>query len=106
VELQRDVSLRIAPLTDHDAEEMVREIRGHPLLAGYRGRPGVNIEAVHDLLHRVSRLATDLPEIRELDLNPVLAFEGNKPCVALDARLRVESPAGEAAARPAAAAAG
>jgi acetyl coenzyme A synthetase (ADP forming)-like protein len=101
VELLRDVSLRIAPLTDHDAEEMVHEIQGHPLLEGYRGRPGANIAGVIDLLHRVSRLAVDHPEIRELDLNPVQVFEGTKPCVALDARLRVEAPAGAAAAEPA-----
>jgi acetate---CoA ligase (ADP-forming) len=103
VELLRDVSLRIAPLTDHDAEEMVREIQGHPLLTGYRGRPPANIAGVIDLLHRVSRLAVGHPEIRELDLNPVLVFEGSKPCIALDARLRVEAPApdGAPAAQPA-----
>jgi acetyl coenzyme A synthetase (ADP forming)-like protein len=103
VELLRDVSLRIAPLTDQDAEEMVREIQGYPLLAGYRGRTPANVVGVLDLLHRVSRLAMDHPEIRELDLNPVQVFEGDKPCVALDARLRVEAsaPSGAAAVRPA-----
>jgi acetate---CoA ligase (ADP-forming) len=88
-ELLRDVSLRVAPLTDRDAEEMVREIRGFPLLEGFRGAPPANVPSLVDLLHRVSRLATDLEEIAELDLNPVVALPGEAPCVALDARVRL-----------------
>ncbi len=91
VELLRDVSVRVAPLTDRDADEMVHEIHGHPLLEGYRGRPRANVEGVIDLLHRVSRLAVDHPEIQEFDLNPVQVFEEGEPCVALDARLRIEA---------------
>jgi acetyl coenzyme A synthetase (ADP forming)-like protein len=91
VELLRDVSLRVAPLTDRDVDEMVHEIRAHPLLEGYRGRPRANVESIMDLLHRVSRLAMDHPEIQELDLNPVQIFEGTRACVPLDARLRVEA---------------
>jgi len=93
VELLRDVSLRVAPLTDNDAEEMVREIGGYPLLNGYRGAPVSNVASVVDLLHRVSRLASDHPEIMELDLNPVVVFHGDAPCIAIDARLRL-APAG------------
>ncbi|TMQ57672.1 MAG: CoA-binding protein [Candidatus Eisenbacteria bacterium] len=89
VELLRDVSLRVAPLTDRDAEEMVREIRGFPLLDGYRGAPRSNVPALLDLLHRVSRLAIDQPEVQELDLNPVAVFQGEAPCVILDARVRL-----------------
>ena len=89
VELLRDVSLRVAPLTDHDAEEMVREIGGYPLLNGYRGAPLSNVASVIDLLHRVSRLASDHPEIMELDLNPVVVFHGDASCLAIDARLRL-----------------
>lgn len=89
VELLRDVSLRVAPLTDRDAEEMVREIRGYPLLEGYRGGARSNVESLIDLLHRLSRLAIDLPEVSELDLNPVTVFPGDAPCMALDARLRL-----------------
>ncbi len=92
VELLRDVQLRVAPLTDRDAEEMVREIRGYPLLSGYRGAPAANIPSLLDLLHRVSRLATDHPDLLELDLNPVLVLPGDEPCVALDARLRLGAP--------------
>ena len=89
VELLRDVSLRIAPLTDRDADEMIHEIRGVRLLEGYRGSPPVNLESLRDLLHRLSRLALDNPEVAELDLNPVLAFPGEKPAIALDARVKL-----------------
>jgi len=99
VELLRDVSVRVAPLTDRDAEEMVREIRGHPLLEGYRGTPKTNRASLLDLIHRVSRMATEHPEILELDLNPVLVFPGDAPCVALDARLRLH-PVGAAPGGP------
>ncbi len=102
VELLRDVSVRIAPLTDRDAEEMLGEIRGHALLTGYRGAAPVNTSSILDLLHRVSRMATEHPEIMELDLNPVLVFQGDASCIALDARMRVRRPGmgpGPAAAR-------
>jgi acyl-CoA synthetase (NDP forming) len=89
VELLRDVSLRVAPLTDRDAEEMVREIRGFPLLDGYRDAPKSNVASLVDLIHRVSRLATEQEEVAELDLNPVVVFPGEAPCVALDARVRL-----------------
>lgn len=106
VELLRDVSLRVAPLTDRDAEEMLGEIRGAKLLEGYRGALPVHREALLDVLHRVSLLALDNPEIAELDLNPVLAFPGEAPALALDARLKL-APAGAAShAPPAAATAG
>ena len=89
VELLRDVSVRVAPLTDRDAQEMVREIRSHPLLEGYRGAPPGNTESLIDLIHRVSCLASENPEIVELDLNPVLVFPGTRACLAIDARMRV-----------------
>jgi acyl-CoA synthetase (NDP forming) len=89
VELLRDVSLRVAPLTDSDAEEMVREIRGFPLLDGYRDAPKSNVPSLVDLIHRVSRLAIEQEEIAELDLNPVVVFPGEEPSVALDARVRL-----------------
>jgi acyl-CoA synthetase (NDP forming) len=67
----------------------VNEIRGSALFKGYRGAPPVNTATLLDLLHRVSRLAIEQPEIRELDLNPVVVFPGNKPCFAVDARIRL-----------------
>jgi acetate---CoA ligase (ADP-forming) len=89
VEILRDVAVRVAPITDRDAEEMVNEIRGSALLKGHRGAPPVNTTSLLDLLHRVSRLAIEHPEVQELDLNPVVVFPGNRPCFAIDARMRV-----------------
>lgn len=74
VELYRDVSLRIVPLTRDDALGMLREIRGHELLAGYRGQPPVDEEALADCILAVAQMAEAHPEIAELDLNPVFAY--------------------------------
>jgi len=83
------VSVRVAPLTDRDADEMIRGIRSYPLLEGYRGSPPSNTASLLDLLHRVSHMATENPEILELDLNPVLVFPGAANCIALDVRIKV-----------------
>lgn len=91
VEVLRDVVFRITPLTDRDVEEMITGIKGHKLLQGYRGMPEADIPAIKDLLLRVSRLVEELPELAELDLNPVKALEPGKGCVILDARIRVEA---------------
>ena len=74
VEVLGDVRFRIAPLTDRDADELLHEIRGFPLLEGYRGHPAADVDALRDVLLRVSRLADEVPEIAELDLNPVIAL--------------------------------
>jgi acetyl coenzyme A synthetase (ADP forming)-like protein len=89
VELMGDVRFRIAPLTDHDADELLREIRGFPLLQGYRGQPAADVEALRDILLRVSRMADELPEILELDLNPVIALPAGHGCRIVDARIKV-----------------
>jgi acyl-CoA synthetase (NDP forming)/GNAT superfamily N-acetyltransferase len=86
-ELFGDRALRLLPLTDLDAGRMWRSLRAAPLLTGYRGEPGVDTAAVEDLLVRLGRLAEDLPEIAELDLNPVLA--GPLGLVAVDVKLRL-----------------
>jgi acetyl coenzyme A synthetase (ADP forming)-like protein len=86
VELLGDHSLRLAPLTDVDAREMVLGLRGSPLLTGYRGSPAVDIDALVDLLLRFGRLAEDLPELAEMDANPVIATRTG--AVVVDARLR------------------
>lgn len=90
VEVLGDVVFRITPLTDRDAHEMVRTIRGYRLLTGYRGHPAVDTAAIEDALLRVSRLAEEVVEIAELDLNPVKAFEPGQGVRILDARIRVE----------------
>src|SRR5690606_25542803 len=74
VEILRDVVVRITPLTDRDADEMIRGIRGYRLLTGYRGHPAADVEAVREVLLRLSQLVEELPEIAEIDLNPVKAF--------------------------------
>ena len=90
VEALRDVVFRVAPISPLDATDMLDGIRGAPILAGMRGRPGVNRPALVDVLRRVSQLANDFPEIEELDLNPLLAFESR--VVAVDARVRLADP--------------
>jgi len=94
VELMGDMRFRIAPLTDRDADELLHEIRGFPLLRGYRGRPAADVEALRDVLLRVSRLADEIPEILELDLNPVIALPDGHGCRIVDARIRVRPLAG------------
>ncbi|HKW51508.1 MAG TPA: acetate--CoA ligase family protein, partial [Candidatus Eisenbacteria bacterium] len=89
VELLRDVSVRVAPLTDRDADEMIRSIRSYPLLEGYRGSPPSNTASLLDIVHRVSHMATDHHQILEMDLNPVLVFPGTASCIALDVRIKV-----------------
>jgi acyl-CoA synthetase (NDP forming) len=89
VELVGDVRFRIAPLTDRDADELMHEIRGFRLLEGYRGQPAADIGALRDVLLRVSRLADEVPEIVELDLNPVIALPDGHGCRIVDARIKV-----------------
>jgi acetyltransferase len=92
VEALRDVVFRLAPLGPRDAAEMVAGIRGAPILAGIRGEPPVDREALIDAVRRAAQLAVDFPEIEEMDINPLLAFE--KGAVAVDARFRIaDAPA-------------
>lgn len=83
-EVFRDVTFRVIPITDKDAELMLSEIRGRKILEGYRGIK-VNREAIIDLLLSVSKLVEENPQIKGMDLNPVLARE--KDCVVLDAKI-------------------
>jgi acyl-CoA synthetase (NDP forming) len=86
-ELVGAVSIAIAPLTDADADQLVHAGPVGRLVAGFRGKPPLEAEAIADLVHRLSALALDVPEIAELDLNPVLATAAG--CVAVDKRVRV-----------------
>jgi acetyl coenzyme A synthetase (ADP forming)-like protein len=99
VESLGDVHFRVAPLTDRDAEEVLHEIRGFPLLEGYRGRPRADIDALNEIVLRVSRLAEELPEVVELDLNPVMVLAAGKGCRIVDARVKV-GPRRQAGAAP------
>ena len=87
VEALQDVVFRVHPVTDLDALDMVRSIRGHKLLQGVRGDPPADIPALVEAIQRVSQMASDHPSIRELDINPLLADE--KGVVAVDARVRI-----------------
>ena len=89
-EVPGDQVARLTPLTDADAEEMINSVRAAPLLAGRWGTPPADTAALSDALLRVSRLADDLPEVSELDLNPVVAREDGVWC--MDVRVRI-SPA-------------
>jgi acyl-CoA synthetase (NDP forming) len=89
VELLKDVSFRIHPLTDVDAREMVRSIKTYPLLEGWRGSPPGDVGALEELLLRVSTLVEDVPEIAEMDLNPVKVLRPGEGCVVVDTRVLV-----------------
>ena len=89
VDILKDVSYRVAPLTKNDAEQMIQEIKGYAILKGARNTESSDIEALIDIILKVSKLAVDLPEIEELDLNPVLVY-GKSACV-VDARIILNS---------------
>jgi acyl-CoA synthetase (NDP forming) len=86
-ELIGNAGVRIAPLTDVDARELVLEGKTGALVRGYRGKPAADVDAVVDVLHRLSALGEDLPEVAELDLNPLIV--GPDGCIAVDSRVRV-----------------
>jgi acetyl coenzyme A synthetase (ADP forming)-like protein len=92
VEILGDVCLRVTPLTDQDAGEMIRSIRGYRLFEGYRGHPPSDIAAIQEVLLRVSQLVGAIPEIRELDLNPIFALPPGQGCRIVDARVQIGPP--------------
>ena len=92
VELIRDVSVRITPLTDRDAHEMLTSLKAWPLFEGYRGQAPLDAAALEELLLRLSVMVEELPHLAEIDLNPVLVFEKGTGCVVLDARIRIAEP--------------
>jgi acetate---CoA ligase (ADP-forming) subunit beta len=85
VEVLKDVSFRLVPITPRDARQMVQEIKGRPLLEGYRGQEPADVEALEKLLLRLSDFIEKHPEIAELDLNPIFAYKDG--AVAVDARI-------------------
>ncbi|HSW37948.1 MAG TPA: acetate--CoA ligase family protein, partial [Acidobacteriota bacterium] len=87
VEALKDVSFRLAPLSKESAARMIRQIRSFPLLEASRGLPAADIAAIEKLLISVSRMAIDLPEIEEMDLNPVLVYPEGKGVKVVDARI-------------------
>jgi acyl-CoA synthetase (NDP forming) len=85
VELIKDISFRIAPVSEKDARAMIREIQGYPLLQGYRGQVAVDTECLVRIIVGVSQLAEQNPQIVELDINPVFASKDG--AIAVDARI-------------------
>ncbi|MEM1589944.1 MAG: acetate--CoA ligase family protein [Candidatus Bathyarchaeia archaeon] len=88
VEILKDVTFRIAPITEEEAREMLTEIKAYPLLKGYRNLPPADIEAIVKILLNTSRLVMEHPEIKELDLNPIMVYE--KGAKTVDARIILE----------------
>lgn len=89
VELLGDVSLRITPLTDIDVDNMLTQLKMSPLLTGYRGSPPADVTALKEVLHRVGAMVEDLPEVAELDLNPVFVRADGQGVVSVDVRCKL-----------------
>jgi len=91
VEILRDVSFRLTPVTDVDAQEMLASLKGSRLLDGFRGRPAADRDALVDVIRRISALVEVVPELRELDLNPVKVLAPGHGAIVVDGRMRVGS---------------
>ncbi len=100
VEVWRDVVFRVHPLTTADAHDMLGQIRGARLLDGLRGAPPADRAALADALLRLDRLVADHPEVREVDINPLVAFAPGNGVVVVDARIRVARPGPQNAPSP------
>jgi len=92
VETVRDVVFRVPPLTDLEAQEMVRQIRGYRLLEGVRGEAPVDLVALAEILQRFSQLVEELAELAEIEINPLLVFPESGKFRAVDARVRLQRP--------------
>lgn len=88
VEVLKDVAFRLIPIEKRDAEEMIKEIKGNVLLKGYRGQEPADVKSLVDVLLKVSALVEKMPEIKEIDLNPIFAYKDS--AVAVDARIVLE----------------
>jgi acetyltransferase len=92
VETMKDVTFRIPPLTDLDAREMIRQIRGYRLLEGVRGEPPIDFEGLAVILERFSQMVEELPGTAEVEVNPLIVFPEAKDFRAVDARVRLQAP--------------
>jgi len=88
VELLKDVSFRVIPVERKDAQEMIKEIKGYPLLQGYRGKEPADISSLVNIILKISRFIEEYPRIKELELNPIFAYRNR--AVAIDARIILE----------------
>jgi acyl-CoA synthetase (NDP forming) len=90
VEVLKDVTFRIVPLQSQDATEMIHDIKGLPLLQGYRGAPAADLAALERILLTLSDFVTNTPQVKEIDLNPIYAYADG--ALAVDARMILEAP--------------
>lgn len=88
VEVLKDVTFRVAPITEDEAREMITEVKAYPLLKGYRNQPPADIDAIVKILLNTSKLVMEHQEIKELDLNPIMVYE--KGAKTVDARIILE----------------
>ncbi len=81
------MKFKVAPLSDHDAQDMITGIKGYKLLSGARGRMPHDIDSIKNCIFRLSQLAIDFPQIKELDINPIMVYEKGQGCVVTDAKI-------------------
>ncbi|MEA1897236.1 MAG: acetate--CoA ligase family protein, partial [Bacteroidota bacterium] len=87
VEIFRDVSFRVAPIDKKTAIDMIKEIQSSKMLMGARGRKVLDIDSIAEAIMRLSQLALDCPQIKELDINPLIVLEEGKGCLVADAKI-------------------
>jgi acetyltransferase len=90
VEVLKDVSFRLAPMSRKDIQEMITETKAAALLRGVRGEPPADINSVVDMILRVSQLVTEFPEIQEMDINPLFAYNEGEGASALDVKISIK----------------
>lgn len=93
VEIFKDVSFGIAPLSEQEAGEMIKKVKAYKILRGTRGEAMSDLDSLVDVLLRFSQLCTETPELLEVDLNPVKVFERGKGCTVLDVKMVVGAKA-------------
>jgi len=92
VEILRDVSFRVMPVTDVDALDMVQSIKAYPLLEGVRGEEGVDVGFIVECIGRLAQLISEVDGIYEMDINPIIVTSDRSTCRAVDARIHVAAP--------------
>ena len=97
IEILKDVTFRLIPLTEIDAREMVREIKAAKILDGVRGEEPRDVDAPIEIIMKVSKMVEENPEITELDCNPVFLYDKGKRALVVDARILIQGPEKEEA---------
>jgi acetyltransferase len=91
VNFLKDVAFRIAPMSERDADGMVKETKSYTLLKGIRGEPPSDIASLKETILRISQLVTSYPEITEMDINPILVYNEGVGCQALDVKIALKA---------------